>query len=409
MSAAGYQSELKHERYQLLIKRMYKVYEASTDMKEKPARALLPHQISSEVVRREIERLYAFSSIDMPGLMNGGMESAAWHFKTDGGDLVAKIYNACPGRLERVAEEPALYEYLNQQGIRAPKVLRSKRSQLAEELHSDMQGYPVIVMKLEDLRFAGPSSVQKEELQSIARTVAKMHQCLRLYHHNENPQPGGITLHRRAVINAAKHFVRSAVKMYQPFREPSRSSRFIIREGLVGYDMLVTSSGARLFTGEDLSRIRTLDLEMKAYLAEHSVETPLRESLIHGDLALQHTPFLPDGNVYLFDFGDRSLGTVAEELAGMLVSFYTDDVITFDRWERLKEWTLNGYGSQFQLTQGDSAAIMPFIVRRLLVGITYSCEMPGEMQGEAWRRSIGRRYQLANYLLRSKGFTASRT
>jgi Ser/Thr protein kinase RdoA (MazF antagonist) len=381
---------------------MYKVYEASTDTKPGPAGVRMPRQLLPEVVRSEFERLYAFPTIDVPRLMNGGMESAAWHFKTDRGDLVAKIYAAGPGRFERVAEEPVLYEYLNQRGIRTPKVLRSKRSQLVEELRAGMRGYPVIVMEMEDLRFAGPASVQKEDLESIVRTVARMHQCLRLYRYNDDPPPKGITQHHRVITNAAKHLVRSAARIYQPVRKSSQSLRFTIRHGLVGYDFLVVSPGARLFTRDYLDGIRILDMEMKAYLGEQSVSSPLSESLIHGDLALQHMPFLPNGDVYLFDFGDRSRGTVAEELAGMFVSFYIDDAITFDRWERLKEWTLNGYNSQFPLTRGDVVAIMPFIMRRLLVGITYSCEMPGEMQGEGWCRSIGRRYQLASYLLGSK-------
>ncbi|MDA8105740.1 MAG: aminoglycoside phosphotransferase family protein [Nitrospiraceae bacterium] len=372
-----------------------------------PVRPYLPKQLSAEVVRREVEKLYGFSSVDVPRLINGGQESAAWHFKTDRGDWVVKIYAPHDGRFERVTREPVLYAYLNQHGIRAPRVVQSKRAQLAEELRADAQIYPVMVMQLEDLRFTRPASIQKEELMSIARTVGQMHQCLRCYPGHENALINNRAQSHRGVISSVKKIAMAAARLYQPFKGNSPCGYLMINKELVGYDLLVVSPAAASFTREELSHMLILDRQMKAYLSGHAPLSHLTESLIHGDLGLQHAPFLPSGDIYLFDFGDHSWGTVAEELAGMLVSLCIDDVITLDRWERLREWTLDGYASQFQLTPGDAAAVLPFIIRRLLVAITYGCEMPAEMQGEGWRQRMKRRYQLADYLLQSKAFSTS--
>lgn len=373
------------------------------------ANQLSPKQLSSEIIRLEIENLYDLSSLEVPIQMTGGVENAAWHFKTNKGDLVIKVYAPHMVPFEKVVEETALYEYLNKHGINVPKVLSSKRAQPVEKLKTGMYTYPVIAMKFENLRFTRPASIQKDELVKIAQIVTRMHKCLKQYPRyvnfmakRETTGKGISTISPNgSVLTSLVKIARRVARMYQSLKHYPHYENFMIKGEPVGYDTLVASPNASVFTPEELTRIRVLDQKMQAYLSAYSLSPHLTKSIIHGDLALGHAPFLTNGDVYLFDFADRSWGPIAEELAGMLVHLYLEDEITFDRWEKLRDWTLAGYTSATRLTSEDLNTIFPFMMRRILLGITYLCNISRRMHREVDSRGIKRKYQLADYLLRT--------
>lgn len=362
----------------------------------------LPKKHSPETIRSEVERLYDFTSFELPGLMSGGTESAGWQFKTDEGPWIAKVFAPYEGLFKRIAEELQLYDYLSKQGINVPRVLTSKRLQRMEIIRIGMYGYPIVVMKCEDLRHTRPASIQKAELLKIAQTVARMHQCLKLYPMREKPMIRDKTTFGKVVISLKKIFWKTAGK-YRPLSTNSRCDNFMIRGDSTGYDVLAVSPIAGTFSPEHLSRIQALDRQMKAYLASHSPLSCITKSLLHGDLSLEHAPFLPNGDVYLYDFADYAWGAVAEDLAKLLERMYAVDDITFDRWEELKDWLLKGYDAASHLTPEDLEAILPFMMRALLVRITFRCNISRKPYGEVDSRCIERRYRLADYLLGSYG------
>lgn len=360
-----------------------------------------PKQHSPEVICSKVEKLYGFFSLDLPGLINGGTECAAWHFRTDTGDWIAKVYIPYEGLFGRVAEETLLYDYLISYGINVPRVLRSKRGQRIEKLTVGMNEYPLMVMKHENLRYAYPASIQKEELLKIAQTVARMHQYLKLYPGQRTLMIKDKTTLGNLVIVLLKNISRTAANMYKSLRGDLSSDNLTALKKPVGYEVLAVSPIADSFSSEELSRIEVIDRKMKAYIDAHPTSSRLTKSFIHGDLALEHTPLLPTGDVYLYDFADYSWGPVAEDLAKMLERLYAMDDITFDRWEELKDWILTEYRATSFMTQDDLAAISPFMMRALLVKITYRCNMSRKLQGEAHSRCVERRYRLADYLLRT--------
>lgn len=346
------------------------------------------------------------------------MENAAWHFKTNKGDWVVKVYAPHMVPFEKVVEETALYEYLNQHGIRVPKVLHSKKAHLVEKLETDMHEYPVMVMKFEEgLRFTRSASIQKDELVKIAQTVARMHQCLEHYSYHKNLIIEGedvengkqyqkthdilATFPNARVYSSLVKIAQKILRIYRSLKYNFRCKDFIIKEKNVGYDTLITSPNVSVFTSKELLHIRVLDQQMRAYLSANSPTRHLTKSVIHGDLALEHAPFLQNGDVYLFDFTDHYLGSVAEELAVMLVHLYKEDELTFDRWEELKNWFLNGYTTVSHLTSDDLNTIESFIIRRILLEITYLCNISREIHREVDSEGNKRRYQLADYLLQT--------
>lgn len=346
-----------------------------------------PKQLSSEMLCAKIESLYELSCLEAPiPVMGGNTESAVWQLKTNRGNWLVKVFEASKRPYKRVADEADLYAHLNQQGIRVPKVLLSRRCQRAEEIEVDMHKYPIIVMELEELRFTQAASIRDGELVKIAKTVARMHQCLQRYEGSLGNaaftiSPGGRV--RASLVT----FARGVIRM-------CRGSR----PNPLGYDLLVSSPNASAFTSEELARFLIIDREMKAFLTANSQSPHLTMSIIHRDLKLEHTPFLANGDVYIFDFTNRGVGSISEDLSGMLYELIASEEITYDRWEKLKDVFLTGYTSALHLTSTDLGAISPFIMSFILRRISTLSKRAKETQGIFKAETIRRHYQFADYL-----------
>lgn len=81
--------------------------------------------------------------------------------------------------------------------------------------------------------------------------------------------------------------------------------------------------------------------------------------MIHGDLILAELRLFSRGGVYLFDFADRFYGPIVQDLAKLVQDLYTSEVITFQRFEQLKETLLEQYLSVNPLTDRDRNALIP--------------------------------------------------
>lgn len=348
-----------------------------------------------------IESLYGMSCLEVPIEMTGGTtESAVWQFKTDRGNWVVKVFGSSKRQQIRVTDEANLYAYLNEHGIRAPKVLVSKRDRRSEELEIDRHTYPIIVMEFEALRFTHALSIQDDELVKIAQAIARMHRCLQFY----KGALGNAALATSSPGRAWAYLEESArgmIRKYRRFRGISHWSSVMVGAKAVGYDLLVSSPNARAFTSEELACFLILDKEMKSVLTANPPPPHLTKSIIHRDLRLEHVPLLTNGDVYIFDFGARCLGAISEDLAGMLYELYISDEITSDRWESLKKTFLDGYTSVHHVTPMDLRAISLFLMNSILWRISHLCKRAKEMQKIVKSEMIRQHYQFADHLLQS--------
>lgn len=311
-----------------------------------------------------ITQQYGVEVIEPLRLMPGGIESRVWVVKTNKGDWVLKIFGAHQGPIERIRDEAKLYEHLNNKGLRAPHVMPTLKGDKVAELSANGITFGCHLMRFETLRQCHAGNVSELELLCIARTQAKMHMILREY--SKDAQFAKVP----------------------PYRPTNRA-----------YVKLLDSPFAAALNKEELSTITVVDRKMVDYAKGFKQVGNLTASTLHGDMRLEHAQFLPSGEVYLFDFADRSWGLVAHGLAVTLAHFYCDEEISFERWEQLRDWLLKGYTSICALTDDDIAAIKPLLVMRLLDEITYLSIRAKVLEEGVDPEVIKKRYRLADYLL----------
>ena len=325
-----------------------------------------PAPISTQLIASFIAGQYGLDVTEPPIVINGGRESSVWSIKTTGGDWIVKACDPRQGPFRKVQEEVKLYGYLNEQGFHAPVVLPTREGSSVARLLINEQVHTLILMRLERLRRCRPTSIGAEELIKIAQTVARMHAALREYHVRDrlfdatSPEP----------VNGA-------------------------------YAKLSASPNSDAFDSAELASLEALDQRMVRYVLDSQSKDQLTGSVLHGDLHLEHAQFLPDGEVYLFDFGDRTRGPVAHELAVTLGYLYSAEDVSFERWEELKRWLLSGYTSVQELTPADLNALRPLIIHRLLKEIAFLSDEATALGAEVDSQGIRRRYELAGYLLKS--------
>lgn len=179
----------------------------------------------------------------------------------------------------------------------------------------------------------------------------------------------------------------------QPEKQASK------KESKTTFKALSQSVNVKQFTSKQLSRFEEIDTRMEQYIKNHPPATGLTETLIHGDLALEHAQFLPDDSVYFFDFADRIWGPVAQELATFLTMLYQGENIPFTRWEELKRYLLTGYQSVNKLSEDDLHAIPKKELIRILGAIKYLAILARDTPSDQVVNWIRRGYEMGNYIL----------
>ncbi|MFA6602980.1 MAG: phosphotransferase [Candidatus Shapirobacteria bacterium] len=331
-------------------------------------------KVSSKSVAREsvlnhLNQCYSLNSPQVFVLIEGGTSSAVWKFKNGSSQWMIKVFGLEEGPLDRIRDEANLFRYLNDRGIHTPVLLPGKDNSDVSLLNYHGMEFAVFVMRFENLRMASPSTVTQQELQVISRDIARMHLVLESY-------PG-----------------LKAMPDVSPWEEKETANRAI--------DLVLSSSSVRQFNPPQLKDFDEVDNKMQSYLNSHAEPAPLTRSLIHSDLSLEHAQFLPDDNVYFFDFSDRKSGTVIEEIATFLACLYQWEDISFNRWEELKSWVLEGYQSVFPLTKDDLLALNRFIIIRLLGANNYLAQLAKDEENVHVDNWIRRGYQLGDYLLKN--------
>jgi Ser/Thr protein kinase RdoA (MazF antagonist) len=173
------------------------------------------------------------------------------------------------------------------------------------------------------------------------------------------------------------------------------------RQNWETFQLLVATPIGNSLTQDELSTIKEIDQRMAEYMRKSYPPEMEEYSVIHGDLALEHAQFLPDGNAYFFDFTNMSWAPIVREIAVFLVQLYTreQDSTTLKRWEKLRTLSLEGYQSVSKLSEVDLTAIKSMMMRALIEELMEFDRLTYERDEVACILRRKRGYELAGYLL----------
>lgn len=329
-----------------------------------------PRLLNSDLISKVLRNQFGLD-VKLLSPLEGGTESAAWTAETSAGKWIAKVFG--PGQpRETIAEETALYQFLNENGIHAPAVHPGKDGNYIGDIQSNQHRYPTVVMRFENLRRVSPSAVTEKELKRVAKETAKMHQVLSDY-------PGKNEWPKFTTTDTA-----------------------LTKKITTAFSAFINSINSKSFTAGQLDCFRAVDARMETFIRKFDTPSNLACGPVHGDMALEHAQFLPDGEVYFFDFADRAIAPIAHELAVFLTWLYQWEDISFDRWEQLKTWLLEGYQAETQLTSADISSIPRFEIRRILGATYYLTNLTKNTPSEHVVNWIHRGYELGDYLTRPR-------
>lgn len=328
-----------------------------------------PDGFRSHHVGRYLEKFHRFVIDEPPQPLRSGQDTAVWRLATRAGAYIAKIFAA--ERLAAVRAEIDLLDYLADSGIRTPHVLKNKHGQRAgmigARLPPAFRACPITVTWFEDGVPVHPQSVTRQELTVIGHAIGLMHEALQAYPRRTN------------------------VRRLE--RWQSHLGRF---EDLLG------SANVQSFTGGELARWGELDHRMVQAVAS-APRRPVTESVLHGDLGLEHVRFMraeapSPADIYFFDFSDFACGPVVCDLGVMLSRFYWESDVGLGRWEQLRGWLLEGYEAGFMLSEDDRAAIDDALMERLLIEVRYLNRMSLRRRAPYDPEGVKKRYELAAHL-----------
>lgn len=330
---------------------------------------LSPKSLSPQSIASFIKAQYGMIASNQPLQFKGGVESAAWKLISDKKNYVVKVYSQREGKPERVEDEVNLYDFLLRHSINTPVVFPSQNGKKVEILKTDNTTFTVIMMQFEELRLTHSSSVTQSEIEKIAKTMARMHQVLENYPRKESLYTSDLM-------------------------RPNKLQEW------GSYEQLIKSLNKKEFSSGELMHIKEIDNKIIDYLKHNFPPQIVSYSILHNDIALEHAQFLPDGEVYFFDFADRSYDPISFELAVFLTHLFRSDNISYARWEELQRWVLNGYQSVRKLPQTDIDAIKPFIIRRIEGELWYLNQLSMDLNKFVDNKGNRRRYEFLGYLLK---------
>lgn len=331
-----------------------------------------PGGFRSHDVGRYLEKFHRFVPEEPPQALRSGRETAVWQLATRAGSYIAKIFAA--HKLAAVRTEIDLLDYLADAGIRAPQVLKNTHGQRLGFIRRRLRpafltsACPIVVTPHGGGRRVRPQTVTQDDLTLIAKSIGLMHEALQTYPRYP---------HVKRIEHWGGHLGR--------------------------FDDLLGSPNAWSFASDEMARWSALDRRMEQAVAS-ARRLPLTESVLHGDLGLEHVRLLQahpcsPADVYFFDFSDLAFGPVVFDLAVMLSRFYWEEDISVERWEQLCAWLLEGYEAGFVLSESDRSAIDAALIERLLIEIRYLNRVSLNMRAPYCPDGVKKRYDLAAYVL----------
>ena len=330
-------------------------------------KSMSPRELNSDFVRDTISSVYILNVIETPILMEEGVENAAYLIKTNKEKFVVKVFVQNVGPKERIIKEVKLCNFLIKNGINVPEIIQSKRGEFVEEISINNFKFFMFLMVHQDLRRVYPNNIRKQELIKISQEIAKMNKILQSYPDVK------IT---KEQDNLHKHI-----------------------DSLSWFEVFTDSPNSKIYNGKEIEHLKTLNQQMYEYYSNNIPGKNLTESIIHGDLALGHTRFLPNNEVYFFDFTDFAYGPVSQEIAVFLNNLYRENGISFEKWEEFRKIVLNTYSSEMSINKHDLKAIIPLIVRRISGEILYLSDFANKIGKPVNVDGNKRRFELAKYLI----------
>jgi Ser/Thr protein kinase RdoA (MazF antagonist) len=321
-------------------------------------------EISQEFVDNFLLASHQVTSVEIPVQFEGGTESAAWKIEADGKEYVLKIFGLHENQGSRIEDEGRLYAFLNLQGVRAPRVEPTVLGELIGLLPFKGSGYLTMLMEKEDLRMYEPSTITPDQLVRVGEATATLHRVMKLYESEFD----------------------------------NRTAERVLTDTEGSYKRLEKSPYAQKFSGEQMERFKRAHELMLVYLQTHSPADGLEQQLIHGDLGLEHAQVLPDGSIYFFDFADRKVSTRADELATFITTLYQWEDISFERFETLRQWLLEGYQQILTLTDMELEEIKREMILRILNAHRYLLDLSGETYNQHVFEWVRRGYELGEYV-----------
>jgi Ser/Thr protein kinase RdoA (MazF antagonist) len=332
-----------------------------------------------EQIEALIEHEYGLRILEPLAEMRQGVHSKAWLTTTDDGQWVAKASNPASDSEAKLQAHSLLYRFLHEQGINAPVVRADRRGRSVSQVEYAGQHYPVMLMQYHELRRLDSASVTMAEMQQIGSTIARLHQVLEQF-------PGASNI-------IADH---------------TKSENEWGKQTVGVYDELVAAPTSVCFTQDERIWIKSVDADAIAYIdACFPAPGSVTQAILHGDLSFEHVRLLPDGQVYLFDFGDLCWGPVAHELGQFLRSL-RDIPISFRRWAELRRWLIESYSTHYALKKGDIEAIDLFILNRIVAQARYILELSGDEVSPQGAAVIKCTYALAASMLSGHHITQAK-
>lgn len=289
---------------------------------------------------------YGIISISLPELQKGGRDSGAWKIQSDNANYIFKIYSITQGSKEYIEDEVKFYDYLISQNIHVPEVvtaLKEERVHIFENINAD---HPSILMKLEVLKELDSNTVTEEELRLVGQTIGKIHRVCTDYQ----------------ILKAENSVITYPEINWENFS--------ILK--------LISDSSLKDFFQNKINELEEIDEDIKRNFTQDYMN--LTYSIIHGDLYLDHTRLLPNGDVYVFDFGDRAREKVSLEIAIFIVRMIKH--VDGNRLNMLKEWFIEGYLNEMKVTDDDLKQINKEIVRVIYWDINFSCKQATKENNE---------------------------
>jgi len=322
--------------------------------------------INSHKVSEFIQDAYRIEVSKNPVRIKGGTESSVWIIQDNKDDqYILKIFGDLECPIGRVLEEGKLYRYLNKYSVNVPKVITTKDNKYAYELKYGSEKFPVMLMRFEKLHEEKPSKISDKKLSIIGGTIGKMHQVLSVYPDKKD---------------------------YFRMNFPDWLIREDIKKKIEG------SPSLKRIQKEDINLFINHFCNISKLKEKYSNYKNLSISILHTDLAFEHTPFLPNGEVYIFDFADRFIGPVCFELGYMFAQYFKVGTISFKRWEYITKIVLESYQTQKQLSEDDINAIPITITLRILASVRYLIELGKKMQKPMGVKGIERMLKLLRYI-----------
>jgi Ser/Thr protein kinase RdoA (MazF antagonist) len=323
---------------------------------------------------RAIEAQYDLRVTAPPQKLPQGVHSQAWLVTTTDGNWVAKLSHPLSDPLPKLERQIRISTYLNQRGIRAPRMLPLRNGGLIATLLAGQQAYLMQLMRHEALSRIRAGHASEATLAAVGALVARLHTVLEQYPERHT-------------------FVADRLKSANEWGAQDQGF----------WAELHDRAMLALIPPERQDWLRTIDQRACAYIRQcYPDPAGLAMAILHGDLNFEHIRFFADQMPYVFDFGDMCWGPIAHELAVLFLNTFCDSEMSFAAWELLQQRFLKGYSARRPISQHDRAMISVFIVNRVVGRARYGLELAHDTRITFDWPGTERTYRLAEYLLNQR-------